>query len=173
MKGEQNPDNSDSFRSWWFSETDPFDAFYSIKDSEIDKGFGDSIDLVKRTVQAEGPFDGILGFSQGASMSAIVCSLQQAGIVDSGFRFAILVSGFKSKTASHAKHYAEQIELPTLHVIGETDRIIEQERSLDLASCFVDPVIIKHPGGHQVPSSSSLKREYFAFLKQFLPEDIL
>ena len=45
---------------------------------------------------------------------------------DLNFKFAILVAGFKSRSQPHDALYQVPIEIPTLHVYGETDQVIEQ-----------------------------------------------
>lgn len=40
------------------------------------------------------------------------------------YDFAILISGFKSLCAPHAKYYDEEIVMPSLHVYGENDQVI-------------------------------------------------
>ena len=41
--------------------------------SDCDKGFEESWKLIKTTIEEEGPFDGIMGFSQGAAFAALIC----------------------------------------------------------------------------------------------------
>lgn len=40
------------------------------------------------------------------------------------FDFAIMAAGFKSKTLPHLKYYNEPINIPTLHIFGDTDKVI-------------------------------------------------
>ena len=40
------------------------------------------------------------------------------------FKFAILVAGFKSRSSGHSVYYNAPITCPTLHVFGDTDRVI-------------------------------------------------
>jgi len=40
------------------------------------------------------------------------------------FDFAIMISGFKSLCAPHAKYYDEEIDTPSLHIYGENDQVI-------------------------------------------------
>lgn len=42
------------------------------------------------------------------------------------FKFAILVSGFRSRLSPHADYFTSKRVIPTLHVIGNTDRIVEK-----------------------------------------------
>ena len=49
------------------------------------------------------------------------------------FDFAIFVAGFKSRQKDHEKFYDVTIEIPTLHVIGDTDNVIPKgnHRNID------------------------------------------
>ena len=86
-------------------------------------------------LRQRGPFDGVLGFSQGAAMAAVLCARQQqqqhrlqqqrqqqeAGVeAITPLRFAILCSGYPSEAAEHRRLHEEvgQLQLPTLHVFA-------------------------------------------------------
>ncbi|MEQ1504587.1 MAG: DUF924 family protein [Myxococcota bacterium] len=93
------------------------------------------------------PADGVLGFSQGGAMAGLFAALRPGPI-----RFAICVSAFPSRADDHRMLVRpESIDLPSLHVYGETDVLMDNERSQALAACFVDPVVRTHPGGHFFP----------------------
>ena len=76
-------------------------------------------------VNENGPFDGLLGFSQGGAMLGLLCGLQQQGNLPFSFKFAIFASAFKSRSSPHQALYSEKITLPTLHVFGEEDQVSE------------------------------------------------
>ena len=55
----------------------------------------------------QGPFDGILSFSQGACLGAILCQLKQRGDKRfQNFNFAILAAGYRSRTEQHQKFFS-------------------------------------------------------------------
>lgn len=153
-------------RGWWFSGPDNY--FRAVDYSEISIGLEESVNVIEKTFEEQGPFDGIFGFSQGAAFAAILCAMQQRKELSFQFKFAILVAGFKSRCAPHDKYFEEIINIPTLHVIGETDGIIGHEISEDLLRYFRDPVVLLHPGGHYVPASSLQKQCYIDFLLEML-----
>jgi fermentation-respiration switch protein FrsA (DUF1100 family) len=76
-----------------------------------------------------------------------------------------MASGFKSGSLPHMKYFNEIITLPTLHIFGETDQIIPTEMSEQLSSAFLEPVILRHPGGHYFPATAQQKSVYQSFLK--------
>ncbi|KAK9096997.1 hypothetical protein Sjap_022494 [Stephania japonica] len=100
-----------------------------------------------------GPFDGLLGFSQGAILSAALPSLQAAGVALTKvpkIKFLIIISGamFRSEKVAD-KAYASPIKCPSLHFLGETDFL--RPHGTKLLESFVDPFVAHHPRGHTIP----------------------
>ncbi|KAM4797007.1 esterase OVCA2 [Rhinophrynus dorsalis] len=154
-------------RGWWFSN--PLNnSFNAMEEVTSCSGLEDSLQTVAKAFAELGPFDGILGFSQGAALVAMICSLKQQGDTRFQFNFAVLVAGFKSRSCEHQQYYQEPIVIPSLHVYGETDRVIPGDMSQELASHFENPVILTHAGGHFVPASAPQKKVYFEFLDKFI-----
>lgn len=149
---------------WWFSAED--NTYDPLSPSDVSKGYDESIELVKATFKNQGPFDGVLGFSQGACFLSILCALREQGYLS--FKFAILVAAFKSRSLGHSIYYTEPITCPTLHVFGDTDRVIPKENSEDLLKHFSNHTTLNHPGGHFVPTQAPQKKVYIEFLEQFM-----
>ncbi|MED6127986.1 hypothetical protein PIB30_093327 [Stylosanthes scabra] len=106
-----------------------------------------------------GPFDGLLGFSQGALVAAALPGMQAQGVAlgkVEKIKFLILISGAKfggkkyemPKMASNAFSYP--IECPSLHFIGESD--FQKPESIALVEAFRDPVDIRHQEATQSPN---------------------
>lgn len=62
-------------RGWWFNTEDY--TFNATKPSDLSVGFQESLTSIENKFKQDGPFDGILGFSQGASFVSILCAIQQ------------------------------------------------------------------------------------------------
>lgn len=161
--GDVASSNEDEY-GWWFSAED--NTYDPLSSSDVSKGFDESIELVKATFTNQGPFDGVLGFSQGACFLSILCALREQGSLS--FKFAILVAAFKSRSSGHSLYYTEPIACPTLHVFGDTDRVIPKENSEDLLKHFPNYTTLNHPGGHFVPTQAPQKKVYIEFLEQFI-----
>lgn len=159
--GEADP------RGWWFSDVSAR-SFSAQQQCEVSLGLDQSVTVVRDTIRSQGPFDGILGFSQGAAFVAMLCSLQEQNLEpEFNFRFAILVAGFKSACLEHERFYKSTLQIPSLHVFGQEDRVIPDHMSKDLLPVFDDPQILTHPGGHFVPAASAHRQTYQDFLKRF------
>ncbi|XP_034360832.1 esterase OVCA2 [Arvicanthis niloticus] len=152
-------------RGWWFSE-EKADVFSALEEPAVCRGLEEALETVAQALDTLGPFDGLLGFSQGAALAAFVCALGQAG--DPRFplpRFIILVSGFCPRGLGPILQ--SPMSLPSLHVFGDTDRVIPSQESMQLASRFLDAVTLTHSGGHFIPAAASQRQAYLKFLDQF------
>lgn len=78
------------------------------------------------------------------------------------------MAAFKSRSSGHSIYYTEPITCPTLHVFGDTDRVIPKENSEDLLKHFSNHTTLNHPGGHFVPTQAPQKKVYIEFLEQFM-----
>ena len=117
---------------------------------------------LERYVERKGPFDGVLGLSQGAQMAAMLLAKHPHL-----FDFAVFVAGRKPRDAARRRLYASgpRATLPTLHVYGAADPSKDQSEAL--AACFDDPEVAPIPfTGHKIPfyeGSTALTR-VLAFL---------
>jgi hypothetical protein len=120
---------------------------------------------VADSIKSFGPFDGVLGFSQGGSAAALVASLleegrQEAfkaaekkggmpfpssflgenggGTVQPPMKFAVSYSGFAALPSDlYQAFYEPKIATPMCHFIGSVDTVVSEERCLLLADTCV------------------------------------
>lgn len=125
-------DISQNLRGWWFSSNS--DSYDRHSESEFCKGFEASVSSLVEIVQSEGPFDGIMGLSQGAALAGMICldsvvynTCVKVSNADNSlsydrlfppelgaFKFAILCSGFCSQSNAHVKVYDKINEIRNL-----------------------------------------------------------
>ncbi|KAI9256207.1 serine hydrolase FSH [Sporodiniella umbellata] len=165
-------------------EGKPFAWWHPYKNDERNltqdgyyRGFKESIDYLKDVLQKEGPFDGIFGFSQGACLAAVLLTaLEHRTSIDllkevnhPDFKFGILAAGFKPTSQKATQDFwALPITTPTLHMIGLEDTLITPEMQQTLVDQCIDPVLIKHSGGHVVPSNAPSRNDTVAFVSKFI-----
>ena len=136
-------------------------------------------DLVARR-----PFDGVIGFSQGAALAGLLLATQEAagdgdahpGTLGSGsgsgfgfgfgFGFGVMIGGFTSDKLEHTALFRRKLATPSLHVTGSADGIVPMRDSLRLAERFADPVIVKHDGGHVIPSTPQALARIVEFVER-------
>src|SRR6266478_5587653 len=162
---------------WWHAVDDPNAT--GRGDPGVDgrvkyyKGWQRTRDWLVSVFAQRGPFDGVLGFSQGAALTGLMVGMRApAGKTTPehplAFDFATIVSGFRSNDPSHAVLYAskESFDLPSLHIIGRSDFIVPPAESFELASAFASPTILQHGGGHVIASTSEIRDRYRRFLEE-------
>ena len=128
----------------------------------------------------QGPFDGVFGFSQGAALAALLVGLRSRhdpveGAGPAGksqnlplaFDFAIMVGGFVSADPDLAILYGgkSNYDLPSVHIIGGSDTIVQPSASRELASKFNNPLILEHGGGHVISAAPAIRQGVRAFLE--------
>ncbi|KAL4448145.1 hypothetical protein ABPG75_005364 [Micractinium tetrahymenae] len=83
-------------------------------------------------------------------------------------RFAVIIAGFMPRDASYAAALQSGApSLPSLHVVGQKDALVPEERSAALWGCFAagGVHIYRHPGAHMVPTcSGEFKQELQSLL---------
>jgi len=164
-KTTDSEESTNEERGWWFSANeDDFMSFNALETSEICPGFDDSVAAIHDALNTLGPFDGILGFSQGAAMVGLYLATLED--VPSQFKFAMFVASFKSKSSKHYQFYNEshKIPIPSLHVMGETDAVIPMTMSEEYLCTFVEPQTLVHGGGHFLPTAGPQKKIFNSFL---------
>ncbi|XP_038975988.1 dihydrofolate reductase-like isoform X1 [Phoenix dactylifera] len=100
-----------------------------------------------------GPFDGMLGFSQGATLSALLISYQAKGKIlkdHPPIKFLVSISGCKFRDPKICDiAYKDPIKVKSVHFIGDKDWL--RQPSEELTAAFDSPLILRHPQGHTVP----------------------
>lgn len=141
---------------WWNGD---------VPDGQPYRGWDRTREWLVSTFQERGPFDGVLGFSQGAALTGLLPGLasEDARICA---RFVVLMSGFRSEATEHKALFAHRdaYAMPSLHVIGDADTAVPPADSLALAAMFESPVVVRHSGGHVVPATVEVRTALAEFL---------
>jgi pimeloyl-ACP methyl ester carboxylesterase len=149
-----NADDQPEAYGWWRRKGDGEPFTY--------EGIEQGLATVAETMAREGPFDGVIGFSQGGAAAGMVASLLEDGrrtafetaqskggirfpdsfAQDSGYieesvqaplKFAVSYSGFGASTnALYQSFYEPKIQTPMMHFLGSLDTVVSEERSLRL-----------------------------------------
>ncbi|KAJ4701413.1 Serine hydrolase FSH [Melia azedarach] len=115
--------------------------------------FDECLECIQDYMIKHGPFDGLMGFSQGAILSGGLLGMQEKGVALTEvpkIKFLIIIGGAMLKNPSVAENaYSTPIRRPSLHFLGEMDFL--KPYGLELLESFVDPVVVHHPKGHTIP----------------------
>ena len=123
-------------------------------------GVDATLAYVRDYEQMHGPFEGVVGFSQGGALAALLCSQASAATAPlPSLRFALVMSGFcptdpllKAQMAA-----ATPLRIPAILVYG-TGWDFERQGTEQLAKLWVPGAvkIVEHGGGHVVPRAKHL-----------------
>jgi len=117
-----------------------------------DPGWADeSIAVIDEIVNSQGPFYGILGYSQGAAFVPVYLSRA----TDDTFDIAVTFCGYLTMTHTGllgtVQTEAPFNDIPHLVWMGQNDFLITNSMTTDMAAIFTDPVIVtSNNGGHNV-----------------------
>ncbi|KAF7130547.1 hypothetical protein RHSIM_Rhsim10G0170700 [Rhododendron simsii] len=153
-----------------------YEWFQFSQDYQEAYNFEECLAYIEDYMVRNGPFDGLMGFSQvgksifhlilgekyscylqGAIISAAMPGMQLDGVALTKvpkIKCVIIMSGAKfggsnfgsPKLAANA--FSSPLKCPSLHIIGETDLLKEQ--GIELLESFVDPFVVRHSKGHTI-----------------------
>merc|ERR1719231_415455 len=124
--------------------------------AEWDERWAAVLRLLESAIAKHGPFDGLLGFSNGgACASALLCAVPKGT-----FRFIVVLDGHppagKGDEGQGTMDLLERrrpIETPALFTIGEASQF--KGLCEELRAFFAAPETRYHPGGHCVPKDQA------------------
>ena len=145
-------------RAWWYEDTPQ------------DTGFDQTLEVLKNTVNDIGknPVDGVLGFSQGASLAAMMATKKMAEEINWRPQFIIIISGRHSGMDIHEPYYDSGFldDIPSLHMVSRSDNITDPHKSVDLAFKFEQSIITHFSGNHILPSYEQIQLSFNLFFNQ-------
>ena len=154
-------------RCWWNASDDGKEYL----------GWESSVRFVQQASQGQS-WDGIIAFSQGATLTSLLCAVSQVNFT----RFAVLISGSPSRATAHQTLFhdtktkeAKRIAgVKTLNIYGKQDTHLGtpeemKERTAKLAERFEEAEILEHGGGHFTPQWWPWEKICEFILKQAVP----
>ncbi|OQS05225.1 hypothetical protein THRCLA_20687 [Thraustotheca clavata] len=140
-----------AFKAWW----DPTKPLTEDAQHKLLQYIGDAL-------HANGPFDGVLGFSQGAVLASWLCSNYSRHELDWSPSLAVLVGGYTDpRDANTVFKHGITDGIHSFHAFGVNDRVVPAAKSESLAQLFesATPSLVTrhvHEQGHIVPKSPAI-----------------
>ena len=162
-------------RAWWtrLEFTIRLDQLYS------------SLDYLTKYIREHGPFDGIVGFSQGASIAMMLASLCEGSVrpervealanqglpllippPQSPFKFAIACSGFINAPQFYDGFFTPKISTPSMHLVADWDHMVSEQMSAEMIASCENPTVLRHAGTHAVPTDRNSMYRMSEFFNQ-------
>jgi hypothetical protein len=154
---ELRPEDTVPMRTWFYREGNMI----------VEDSLETSLSHIEEVWKRDGPFDGILGFSMGGSLAAMLTTNPSRF---PGVRF-VLIGGAPDVPSHLIDPTNGQSRIPTniesLHLIGLADNAVPPYVSHTLATRFTNPVVIEHEQGHCIPTRAAQLDRYVDFIRQF------
>lgn len=187
--GHEKPEGEGADTYGWWNRTSDIPVIYT--------GIPAGLERIAETIRAEGPFDGVIGFSQGGALAALVASALEAnparllpseyrlsdevdsirravcsnGLAQPPLKFAIIYSGFLAIDSTCTVFFEPNIKTPSLHFLGQLDSVVDESRSRRLVEACLSPEVVVHVGGHFVPSQRVNMDALAAFIRRCMERD--
>ncbi|CAM9165625.1 unnamed protein product [Ectocarpus fasciculatus] len=190
---QQHPDRVGA-RTWWRCDPEERKRAKAVPGMAGRcewKGLEDSLAFLRQVWDEQGPFDGLLGFSQGAAMASIFnhCafsdreSCSNSGGNGNGDlaayetpllprpRFGVFISGCYQPHPTQILSYPltqdqPQERLPSMHVWAIEDRFVPASQSQRLAGMYLRSAVFMHRGRHCVPQNKDIVPNFVRFLEE-------
>lgn len=158
----------EEFRSWWR----PASGSLHVSDTQLDDDRAVLLEFLQTKLVELGEIDGVMGFSQGATLASWMCSRQARDELRWSPRLAILIGSYLgpdqyAMTSGIVPHVA------TLHMFGSNDHVISADRSQRVVNRFEEDKqssnqVIRsiHNQGHVIPKSDDVRSIFRGFLQQ-------
>ncbi|KAI0394494.1 hypothetical protein F5Y17DRAFT_427572 [Xylariaceae sp. FL0594] len=188
-QGDDDALDEDDLDNWaWWRKNDATGTY---------TGFEAGMLAVAHAIRDSGGVDGVMGFSQGGCMAALVAAaLEQhpphnpphspstssspewltalrTSNAHRPLKFCIIYSGFAAPPTTGLEWlYEPPISTPTLHFIGSNDQIVVPERSEALIKRCRDPLVFTHPGTHFVPVAREWAMPLVGWIRERCLKDV-
>ncbi|KAH6629977.1 serine hydrolase FSH [Chaetomium sp. MPI-SDFR-AT-0129] len=136
-----------------------------------------------------GGIEGVIGFSQGGCMAALLAAALErphspfggsklaahegwvkavqtahGGGQDKPLKFAVVCGGFRAAPRDLQRLYAPKVKTPVMHCIGTVDTVVAEDRSMELVRQCEEEVVYLHPGAHFVPIDKAFTMTLAGFI---------
>jgi ribosome-binding ATPase YchF (GTP1/OBG family) len=173
---DESNDDAD-LRQWWKrDDTNDLNLYRGLEHTTIPQ-----LMRLWEDSQEDAPAFAFLGFSQGARLVHLCCVLhnRQPETYFKGLSCVLLISGYDAPMESSIPRWCpgppnkdnmEILDIPSLHIWGETDRLVTPEQSKANLRYYRHYVSISHPGGHHVPMQAQYRKAIMDFVASHLDD---
>lgn len=137
---------SGPYYEWWNADRDEQGRWQYA-------GWQRSVAQIEDALRLHGPFDGLMGFSQGGAMASLAIGMQRSGFAFKSIpplRFCVCFAGIRVRDPQLERFYTPLKQVPSLHIIGDRDPV--KRLTNLLIECFERPVVVGHARGHVIPA---------------------
>jgi len=124
--------------------------------TEVEK----SVERVMEHIRSQGPFDVLVGFSQGCVVLHLVAGLLRERGEACPWKVSLLFNGMPVRDPRFARLFETPLTVPSVHIYGRQDHLYEYGKASQQAT-YVDPVVLEHDEAHKFPTRQPRCKEVY------------
>ncbi|CAK4067272.1 unnamed protein product [Aphanomyces euteiches] len=148
--GESGP-----YYQWWDAVKVP--DFVPEKTTYV--GLERTLEFVQRQIHELGPFDVVLGFSQGAALTTLLTAHYHAHAKEIPYKAAVLVCGLIPRDGL-PNDLVLPFDIPSIHILGQQDEMLSLGHDLVETYSATSRKLYIHDEGHRFPALPKYKPMY-------------
>ncbi|KAJ3222578.1 hypothetical protein HK099_002132 [Clydaea vesicula] len=136
----------------------------------------ESLIYLKKVLEKEEVFDGVLGFSQGTIIGTLLIAILENPSINLNLKnindckpikFSIMVCGLKKIDSFCTNIYSNAIHCQSLHLIAKDDNVVSNKYSVKLLNCYKNSATHYFDFGHAIPSDEKTLNVIKHFVDSF------
>uniref|UniRef100_A0AC34QC14 Serine hydrolase FSH domain-containing protein n=1 Tax=Panagrolaimus sp. JU765 TaxID=591449 RepID=A0AC34QC14_9BILA len=143
-------------RTWYYNKENY--GFNPFTDDAATQ-FEESVAAIDSKIQNNGPYDILLGFSQGGTMAHLYirhCSLN----APLPFKAVIINAGYPALSPNLIDLMERRFNGPSMVILSDNDKVIPSNSTEKLLETYSDVVVLRHAGGHGFPAVSFMRKGF-------------
>eukprot|EP00746_Dinoflagellata_sp_MGD_P026370 gnl/MRDRNA2_/MRDRNA2_162142_c0_seq1.p1 gnl/MRDRNA2_/MRDRNA2_162142_c0~~gnl/MRDRNA2_/MRDRNA2_162142_c0_seq1.p1 ORF type:complete len:306 (+),score=40.94 gnl/MRDRNA2_/MRDRNA2_162142_c0_seq1:132-920(+) len=134
-----------------------FDPSVTVRYSKADEG----AERVLKYLRSKGPFDVIVGFSQGCAITHLVVGLLRERNEEPPWRLSLFFSGMGVRDTHYLRWFSKPIDHPSVMVFGRNDEFYRYGKASQVP-IYKQPLVLEHDEGHKFPGNNEAGKALYA-----------
>lgn len=126
-----------------------------------DKQLDAQAERILRHLEAEGPFDALLTYSNASVVAHVLTGLLRERGKDVPWKLSVMFNPFPVRDPRFHHLLRKPLAQPVVLIFGKTDWAYEYARD-SVSTMYESPVVLEHDQGHQMPSKQPAAQEIYA-----------
>lgn len=134
-----------------------FDMSVNFTYSQVEEGAEQVLEFMRK----QGPFDVLVGFSQGCIVTHLITGLLREKGEELPWRLSVLFNGLRVRDQRYSKLFEKTLSQPSLMIFGKNDPYYAYGKQSQM-SMYDNPVVLEHDEGHKFPTNNAAGKEIYS-----------
>mmetsp|Transcript_28769 Transcript_28769/g.66346 ORF Transcript_28769/g.66346 Transcript_28769/m.66346 type:complete len:240 (+) Transcript_28769:34-753(+) len=119
-----------------------------------------AVERVMNHITENGPFDALVGFSQGCIVIHLVTAILRQRGEEIPWKLSILFCGMRVRDQRYIDLFTTPMQHPAIMVFGKQDEFYEYGKTSQM-EMYEAPMVLEHDEGHKFPSARPRAKEIY------------